>query len=118
LLNVNGDAIACDRSQHFDESMKVTIKDGKINHINKQIKKADAYSVSIDIYKITKKTSVLLFEIIRDFIEVKKDLNSWTEVALDKIFDKTQFKPYVIDKRWFEIDNHEDLAKAEIIFKD
>ena len=118
LLKINEDAIACDRSHFFEESMKVTLKDGIINHIDKKITKEDAYSVSIDIYKITKKTSVLLFEIISDFVEVKRDINSWTEVALDKIFDKTQFKPYVIDNHWFEIDNHEDLAKAEIIFKD
>jgi len=51
-----------------------------------------------------------------DIIEKQGNRNSWTEVALDQIFSKIKFNPYEIKGRWFEIDNHEDLAAAEKLF--
>ena len=119
LLNMpSHSAIACDNKQFIEESMKITL-DGRgcINHINKKISKEDAFSVSIDVYKIGKESSMLLFDTINQIIEVEEDKNSWTEVALDQIFNKTVFMPYVINGRWFEIDNNEDLKAAEQIFK-
>lgn len=111
-------AIASDRSQYLDESMKICVNDkGDITHISKQISEADHFAVSIDVYKISEKTSKVLFNVIKDFIEVRKDENSWTEVALDSLFKSETFKPYIIDGRWFEIDNHEDLKAAETLFK-
>ena len=88
--------IACDRSGYLEESMKIaTDENGKLN--------ADAAGIlSREIY---------------DTIEVKKSENLWTEVALDAIFSKTVFAPYEICGRWFEIDNHDDLRRAEQIFK-
>ena len=61
--------------------------------------------------------SKILFKEVEDTILGRKDENSWTEVALDNIFKDANFKPYVIEGRWFEIDNHDDLHKAEEIFK-
>lgn len=109
--------IACDRSQYLEESMKITLDGDKINHISKKISEADHYAVSIDVYRISAEDSKVLFKEVEDTIEGRKDENSWTEVALDNIFPKTSFKPYVIEGRWFEIDNHDDLHKAEEIFK-
>ncbi len=118
LEGENLSKIACDKSQYLEESMKITVDaEGKINHISKKISKADHYAVSIDVYRISSEDSKVLFENVTDTIEVKKDENSWTEVALDNIFDQTSFYPYVIKGRWFEIDNHDDLHKAEKIFK-
>lgn len=109
--------IACDRSQYLEESMKITLDNGKINHISKKISEVDHYAVSIDVYRISAKDSEVLLAEVEDTILNRKDENSWTEVALDKVFYKTDFVPYVINGRWFEIDNHDDLAKAEGIFK-
>lgn len=111
--------IAVDRSQYLDESMKICVDDSstKITHISKTISEADHYAVSIDVYKISKEGARILYGIVKDFIEVRKDENSWTEVALDQMFDSCLFKPYIIDGKWVEIDNHDDLKLAESLFK-
>ena len=96
--------------------MKVK-KDKSITNISKKISKDEYYAVSIDIYKISASASKRLFNVIKEFICVKKDENSWTEVALDMIFDKEVFMPYIINGRWYEIDNHYDLEQANILFK-
>ena len=109
--------IACDRSGYLEESMKITIDSkGNINHISKKITEEEHYAVSIDVYKLNEDAALTLFKEVKHTIEEAKDENSWTEVALDCIFNKTKFEPYVIDGRWFEIDNHDDLHKAEEIF--
>lgn len=117
LLQKEGSQIACDNSQYLEESMKITLDDkGNINHIGKKITEDEHYAVSIDVYRINQESSKILFEEIEDTILNRKDENSWTEMALDSIFDKTSFSPYVIENRWFEIDTLEDLATAEKIF--
>lgn len=114
----NCSKIACDRSQYLDESMKVvTDENEKIIHISKKVPEGEHYAVSIDVYRISVEDSRTLFAEVFDTIEVRKDENSWTEVALDRIFDRSNFRPYVIAGRWFEIDNHDDLGTAERIFK-
>lgn len=112
----NQSKIACDRSCFIEESMKITIADGKINHISKKISPEEYYAVSIDVYRISKKDSRTLFKEVEDTVVDRKDENSWTEVALDNIFEYSNFKPYVIKGRWFEIDTYDDLYKAEKIF--
>ena len=109
--------IACDRSGYIEESMKITLDGDKINHISKKITEEQYYAVSIDVYRISAADSLTLFKEVEDTIIGRKDENSWTEVALDKIFKDAVFIPYVIGERWFEIDNHDDLHKAEEIFK-
>ena len=110
--------IACDRSGYLEESMKIaTDENGKIKHISKQIAEDEYYAVSIDVYKLNADAAGILSREIYDTIEVKKSENLWTEVALDAIFSKTVFAPYEICGRWFEIDNHDDLRRAEQIFK-
>lgn len=117
LQGGNQSKIACDRSGYMEESMKITLDGDKINHISKKITPEDHYAVSIDVYRISAEDSIVLFKEVEDTILVHNDENSWTEVALDHIFKDTSFIPYVIEGRWFEIDNHEDLHKAEEIFK-
>lgn len=109
--------VACEYGRYIEESMKITVNsNGEITHISKQITPEDAFATSIDVYKIGTDAGTLLFDMCIDIIEEQKNRNSWTEVALDQIFSKIEFKPYKIKGRWFEIDNHEDLAAAEIIF--
>ena len=117
LQGENQSKIACDRSGYMEESMKITLDGEKINHISKKITPEEHYAVSIDVYRISKDDSSTLFKEVEETVIDRKDENSWTEVALDNIFCKTNFMPYVIKGRWFEIDNHEDLHEAEEIFK-
>ena len=118
LASSSDNAIAVDKTQYLEESMKICVTDkDRITHISKAISEEDHFAVSIDVYKISKEGADKLMEIIRDFIEVRNDENSWTEVALDKIFGTVTFNPYVIDGRWVEIDNHDDLKTAENLFK-
>lgn len=109
--------IACEYGRYIEESMKVTVDNGIINHISKQITQDDAYATSIDVYKIGVEAGNILFDMCVDIIEKQGNRNSWTEVAIDHIFSKIDFKPYNIEGRWFEIDNHDDLAAAEELFK-
>lgn len=114
----NQSKIACDRSGYLEESMKITLEGERINHISKKITENEFYAVSIDVYRISKEDSFTLFKEVENTIIGRQDENSWTEVALDNIFKDANFKPYVIEGRWFEIDNHDDLHKAEVIFND
>lgn len=110
--------IACDKNGYIEESMKIMTNDqGIIKHISKKISELEYYAVSIDVYKLNRQASKTLLDQIKNTIEVKKDENSWTEVALDGIFTQCNFMPYSIKGRWFEIDDHDDLHKAEEIFK-
>ena len=49
---------------------------------------------------------------------MKKELKMWSEVALNDILCDVEFKACPLVGRWFEIDNHDDLAAAEKLFKD
>lgn len=116
LAGRSSSKIACDRSQFLEESMKITLCENRINHISKAITEKEYYAVSIDVYLISAKDSETLFSEIKHTIVEDHDENSWTEVALDRIFDKCEFMPCVIKGRWFEIDNHNDLILAEKLF--
>lgn len=119
LLDYPSDnAIAVDDTQYLEESMKVCVTaNGKITHISKAISEEDHFAVSIDVYKISSEAAAVLMDVIHDFIELRNDENSWTEVALDKIFVSEEFYPYIIQGRWVEIDNHNDLINAEKLFQ-
>lgn len=109
--------VACEYGRFIDESMKITVENDVITHISKQITPEEAYATSIDVYKIGVDAGNILFDMCVDIIENQGNRNSWTEVALDQIFSKIDFYPYKIEGRWFEIDNHDDLAAAEELFK-
>ena len=47
---------------------------------------------------------------------MKKELNLWSEVALNDAFAEAIFQACPLNGRWLEIDNHEDLAAAEALF--
>ncbi len=111
-------AIACDRSQYNEESMKISVReDGTIKHIGKTIPPDEAYAVSIDVYKLGISGSKALFSHVADFVENKRDRNAWTEVALDDCFPDVAFYPHDIKGRWMEIDDHKDLERSEVLFK-
>lgn len=110
------DAIVVDIGTYNEESMKVIEKDGRIVSISKQIAEKDALGSSIDVYKFSEYGAKAFFAKCKEYIEDKKIVNLWSEVALNDILSETTFKACPLSGRWYEIDNHEDLAAAEKLF--
>ena len=111
-------AIATQKGEYLEESMKIKYDGDKITEISKQIKKEDSFGTTIDVYKFSKDASEAFFQKCVDYIENKNELNLWSEVAINGIFNEINFIPCIIKGRWVEIDNFEDLTLAKSIFKD
>ena len=110
-------AIVTDIGNYLDESMKVVKNHDRLVAISKQISQKDAYGVSIDVYKFGRDGAEAFFNKCKDYIENKKELKKWSEVALNDILQEVKFEACPLIGRWFEIDNHDDLAFAEKLFK-
>ncbi|MBR2697190.1 MAG: phosphocholine cytidylyltransferase family protein [Clostridia bacterium] len=119
LLHFSGEnAIVTDIGFYLEESMKVIEVDGRITHISKQIPQSEALGASIDVYKFSAEGGAAFFHKCAEFIEEKGEKKLWSEVALDAILGEVAFEACPLNGRWFEIDNHDDLAAAERIFAD
>ena len=112
------DAIVTDIGRYIEESMKVVEKDGKLIKISKSIKPEEALGSSIDVYKFSINGGKKFFAKCREYINDKKEVKLWSEVALNDILPESNFKACPLNGRWFEIDNHEDLKAARILFGD
>lgn len=116
LINFeNNDAIVVDIGRFIEESMKVVFDGEKIIEISKEITSFHAFGSSIDVYKFSKKSGCLFFEKCSEYIK-NNDCKKWSEVALNDILPKCQFKVCPLVGRWFEIDNKDDLDKANSLF--
>lgn len=113
-------AIATEIGSFIGESMKIVVdKNIVITDIAKTIKKDLSYGVSVDLYKYNHDAVKILYEIIFEYIEIRKDLKQWTEVAFPQLFKKINVFPYDIkNKLWVEVDNNEDLLIADKLFSD
>ena len=111
-------AIVTDVGNYNKESMKVILRDGRLVAISKAITREDALGSSIDVYKFDKTGATAFFNKCREYIEERKEVKKWSEVALDEILADVPFMACALVGRWFEIDNHDDLAAAEALFKD
>lgn len=109
-------AIVTDIGVYLEESMKVVEEDGRLIRISKEITPEDALGVSIDVYKFSAEGGKAFFAKCADYIESKKELKLWSEVALNDILADVVFQACPLNGRWLEIDNHEDLTAAEKIF--
>lgn len=109
-------AIVVDIDTYYEESMKVTEKEGRIVEISKKISKNNALGASIDVYRFSKEGGQAFFSKCTNYIENQGEKNLWSEVALNDILSEIEFKACPIQGRWLEIDNHEDLAAAEVLF--
>lgn len=117
LANTDENAVVVDMGRYIEESMKVVEKDGKLVAISKQITPEDALGSSIDVYKFGTTGAKAFFDQCVEYIEVKKELKMWSEVALNDAFVNAEFHACPLNGRWLEIDNHEDLAAAEALFQ-
>lgn len=111
-------AIVTDIGNYNEESMKVIEKDGKLIEISKAITKEDALGSSIDVYKFDENGIKAFYNKCCEYIEEKKELKKWSEVALNDILNEIKFVACPLVGRWMEIDNFDDLSMAEKIFKD
>jgi len=113
------DAIATDIGFYLEESMKVIEDgDGRLTHISKQIPPDEALGASIDVYRFSAEGGAAFFRKCSEYIEQRKELKLWSEVALDGILSEVVFRACPLNGRWYEIDDHDDLAVAERIFAD
>lgn len=108
--------VVVDMGRYNEESMKVIEKDGRLVAISKLITPEEALGCSIDVYKFGSDGGKAFYDRCCNYIEVRKDLKKWSEVALNDAFADAVFQASPLDGRWFEIDNHEDLAAAEALF--
>jgi len=120
LSDMQGDysCVAVDVGRYIEESMKVVVKNNTITGISKKIEETSYYGSSIDLYKFTELDAKKVIKKAEDIV-TKGDLNEWTEIALNELFiaGEIDAKPLDIKKRkWFEIDNFEDLVEAELLF--
>lgn len=116
LKNEAGNAIVTDIGRYIEESMKVVEEGGKLVRISKTITPEEALGSSIDVYKFSVEGGKLFFAKCDEYINGKKELKMWSEVALNDILPEADFKACPLVGRWFEIDNHEDLRDARILF--
>lgn len=108
--------IVTDIGTYIEESMKVIESEGRLIKISKEIRPEEALGASIDVYKFSKEGAKAFFAKCIEYIEEKKELKMWSEVALNDILPEIVFKACSLNGRWLEIDNHDDLAAAEKLF--
>ena len=113
-------AIAVDLGIYNKESMKIECSQNNyIIDISKNIPSSKSNAISTDLYKYDQNSISELFSIIKDFIEVKKELNHWTELSFPILFKKINVDYFDIKKeKWIEIDNFQDLAVADKLFSE
>lgn len=118
LLNHDAEnSIVTDIDHYLEESMKVVERKGRIIKISKSVTENLALGSSIDVYKFSPRAGERFFAKCAEYIEGKKNLKLWSEVALNDILLEIEFKACPLNGKWYEIDNHNDLLKAEELFK-
>lgn len=100
-------------------SPKVIINGGKIVEINDNIPLELVGGTSLDILKLLKNEAIIFKNGLVELIEIKNQIKSRNELITDLIKHKhmTIFAYNVSGKKWQEIDNLDDLKKAEELFK-
>ena len=109
-------AIVTDIGTYIEESMKVVEVEGRLVKISKAITPEEALGASIDVYKFSAEGGKAFFTKCAEYIEKKKELKMWSEVALNDILSDIVFKACPLKGRWLENDNHDNLAAAEKLF--
>ena len=116
LASGHPNAVVVDIGRYIEESMKVVETDGRLTAISKKIPEEAALGSSIDVYQFGADGGQAFFKRCVEYIEGKKELKLWSEVALNDALADVAFRACPLEGRWFEIDNHEDLAAAEALF--
>lgn len=109
-------AIMTDIGLYMEESMKVVEREGRLIQIAKTVSAEEALGASIDVYKFSAEGGKAFFAKCAEYIEEKKEVKLWSEVALNDILAEIVFQACPLVGRWVEIDNHDDLAAAKKLF--
>ena len=112
----NSNLVVVDMGRYIEESMKVVEREGRLVAISKQITPEEALGCSIDVYKFGVDGGNAFLKRCCEYIEKKKEMKLWSEVALNDAFADVVFQACPLKGRWLEIDNHEDLVAAEALF--
>ena len=107
------------KKDEFDiESMKVEVDNGRITKISKSIRQKDSYGITLDLYKMSKKSSIILENKAREIINSGK-VDLWSEVSLNEILKDVEFR-FLDTKflKWVEVDNSSDYIRAIQVFTD
>lgn len=119
IVKSSGNYIAIDKGIFNEESMKIKANDSnRVIGMSKTLEDNEYTFVSIDIYAFDSRNRDKIFQIASEIIN-SGELNSWTEVAIDLLSKDESSNLKYLDmtgKKWMEIDNHDDLRKAEEIF--
>ncbi|ELB2259788.1 NTP transferase domain-containing protein [Vibrio parahaemolyticus] len=117
MLELNNTAIAIDSSEYFEENMKVKLQNDKVVEISKLLPEENNIFTSIDIYNFLQEDVNKLLEVMREYNE-NGVLDKWNEVAINDIANLTDISCVDFNGlSWMEVDNHDDLKKAEELFK-
>jgi HAD superfamily hydrolase (TIGR01450 family) len=121
LMAVDGSAICVDVGAYNEESMKVVLSSAGdvIGGIAKTFGRAEALGSSIDVYRLDKAGARAVFDTVHEIVVARGRRNDWTEVALDEMMrtGRLSMRPFDIKgRKWYEIDNLDDLRQAETIF--
>ena len=111
-------AFAVAPHMYDEESMKVQLRqDGTIHTISKKISEKDADATSIDLYKFSSSDAVTLLKRCDEILHTDKNMNDWTEVAIQDILNTTKIYTHNLNPndQWIEIDTHADYDKAHDI---
>ena len=111
-------AILTEKKRYEEENMKIVCNDNyTIIQISKQISPLESFGTTIDMYKFSKDFSKKWFEVMDYYINIKNERKLWNEVGINDMFKYFQVQPICIGKYWFEIDNMEDLTRANKLFE-
>ncbi|WP_304999777.1 HAD-IIA family hydrolase [Halococcus sp. IIIV-5B] len=118
LATGSGSAVACDMETYDEESMKLTL-DGRdrVEHLSKDVAAAEADATSIDVYRFSADFSTRLFAEIED--RLAAETGDWTEVAIDALLAPGDHDVEPLDiagARWVEVDDFDDLHRADRVF--
>lgn len=116
IVRTQESAIAVDTGVYIDESMKVRVEDGLVRSISKSIAKSQGVATSIDLYSFEAADINQLLKIMKGYYNAG-NLNQWTEVAIaDLVRDSAVRAVDIAGKRWIEIDDSDDLRRAQKLF--
>lgn len=112
----SGSVVACDTSTYDPEAMKVTVSNGRVTTIRKDVPERDAHASSIDVYRFSSSFSEQLFRHIEHLIDVEAEFTNWTEAAIDELVRSGDHDLRPVDiagADWVEIDDRADLLTAD-----
>lgn len=92
LLAFGGaNAIVTDIGLYMEESMKVVERESRLIQIAKTVSAEEALGASIDVYKFSAEGGKAFWVKCAEYIEEKKEVKLWSEVALNDILGEVEF---------------------------